>query len=126
MCQMLLSINPEHVENILSGKKQYEFRKVRCKSDVDKIIIYSTAPQKMVVAEAEIEEIIEDDIIEVWRQTKALAGISYDFFRAYYKGKKKAVAYKLVNVEAYEEPRSLSDYGIAFPPQSFVYLSATT
>ncbi len=126
MYQMLLSINPEHVENILNGKKQYEFRKVRCKSDVDKIIIYSTAPQKMVVAEAEIEEIIEDDIIEVWRQTKALAGISYDFFRAYYKGKKKAVAYKLVNVEAYEEPRSLSYYGITFPPQSFVYLGATT
>jgi predicted transcriptional regulator len=123
---MLLSINPEHVENILSGKKQYEFRKVRCKSDVDKIIIYSTAPQKMVVAEAEIEEIIEDEIIEVWRQTKALAGISYDFFRAYYKGKKKAVAYKLVNVEVYEEPRSLSYYGITFPPQSFVYLGATT
>jgi predicted transcriptional regulator len=84
---MLLSINPEHVEKILSGKKQYEFRKVRCKSDVDKIIIYSTAPQKMVVAEAEIEEIIEDDINEVWRQTKSLAGISYAFFKAYYKYK---------------------------------------
>lgn len=43
---MLLSINPEHVENILSGVKKIEFRKVRCKSDVNKIIIYATAPQK--------------------------------------------------------------------------------
>ena len=59
MCQMLLSINPEHVENILNGTKQYEFRKVRCKSDVDQIIIYATAPQKIVVAKAEVEEIIE-------------------------------------------------------------------
>ena len=66
MCQMLLSINPEHVENILSGVKKIEFRKVRCKSDVNKIIIYATAPQKMVVGEAEIEEIIEDDINKVW------------------------------------------------------------
>ena len=56
MCQMLLSINPEHVKNILSGKKLFEFRKVRCKSDVDRIVIYATAPHKMVVAEAEIEE----------------------------------------------------------------------
>jgi predicted transcriptional regulator len=121
---MLLSINPEHVENILNGKKLFEFRKVRCKADVDKIIIYCTAPQKMVVAEATIEEIVEGDVNEVWNLTKAFAGISYAFFRAYYKGKKKAVAYKLRDVEAYDEPRSLSDYGLSYPPQSFVYLEA--
>ena len=34
MYQMLLSINPEHVESILCGKKQFEFRKVRCKEAV--------------------------------------------------------------------------------------------
>lgn len=125
MCQMLLSINPEHVETILSGKKLFEFRKVRCKPEVDKIIIYATAPHKMVVAEAEIDEIIEDDINEVWRQTKEYAGITYSFFRAYYKGKKKAVAYRLKNVEAYDEPRKLSDFGIEYPPQSFIYLKAS-
>lgn len=124
MCKMLLSINPEHIENILSGKKLFEFRKVRCKQEVDKIIIYATAPQKMVVAEAEIEEIIEDEINEVWKQTKEFAGISYEFFRAYYKGKKKAVAYRLRNVEAYEQPRPLAEYGIQYPPQSFIYLKA--
>jgi len=122
MCQMLLSINPEHVENILSGKKLFEFRKVRCRADVDKIVIYSTAPVMRVVAEALVEEIIEDDVLTVWNRTKEYAGISYSFFRKYYKGKKKAVAYRLGDVEAYEEPRSLSYYGIEYPPQSFVYL----
>lgn len=122
MYPMLLSINPEHVANILLGTKQFEFRKVRCRPEVDKIIIYATAPKKMVVAEADIGEIIEDEINEVWRQTKTLAGISYAFFRAYYKGKKKAVAYRLRNVESYEQPKKLSDYGIKYPPQSFVYL----
>ena len=38
MCKMLLSINPEHVENIMNGNKLYEFRKIKCKSDVDKIV----------------------------------------------------------------------------------------
>ncbi len=122
MCQMLLSINPEHVENILNGTKQYEFRKVRCKADVDEIVIYATAPQKKVVAKAEVEEIIVDDVAEVWRKTSAFAGISYAFYRAYYKGKKKAVAYKLGKVEAYEVPKNLADYGLTFAPQSFVYL----
>lgn len=125
MCQMLLSIHPEHVKNILTGKKQYEFRKVRCKADVDKIVIYSTAPQKMIVAEAALEEIIEGSIVDVWQQTKGSAGISYPFFRSYYKGKKKAVAYKLGNITIYDEPRSLSDYGLTFAPQSFVYLEVS-
>jgi len=122
MCRMLLSINPKHVDNILSGVKLFEFRKVRCRADVDKIVIYATAPRKMVVAEAEIEKVIEDDVIEVWNQTNSLSGISFDFFCAYYRGRKKAIAYELRNVEAYKQPKKLSDYGISHPPQSFIYL----
>ena len=98
MCQMLLSINPEYVESILQGKKMYEYRKFRCRDDVDKIIIYATAPQQQVVAEAEIADIIEDDILSVWRQTKKYSGITYAFFRKYYKGKKSAVAYHLKDI----------------------------
>lgn len=126
MSQMLLSINPEHVENILNGKKRFEFRKVRCKPNVNKIVIYATAPKKMVVGEAEIEEIIEDDINEVWRKTKEFAGITYNFYLAYYKGKKKAVAYRLRNVEIYDRPKNLSEYGVKHPPQSFIYIEPTT
>lgn len=47
-----------------------------------------------IVAEAEIEEIIESDILTVWKLTKEYAGVSYNFYRKYYKGKKKAIAYK--------------------------------
>ena len=126
MCQMLLSINPEHVESLLCGKKRFEFRKVRCKADVDKIIIYSTAPVMRVVAEALVEEIIEDDISTVWNLTKEYAGISYNFYRKYYKGKKKAVAYRLCEIIEYPEPKTLSDVGVSNAPQSFVYLEATT
>lgn len=122
MSQMLLSINPEHVDNILSGKKQFEFRKVRCKSDINKIIIYSTAPVMRIVAEAEIEEIIEGDILTVWKLTKDYAGVSYNFYRKYYRGKKKAIAYKLGEVRPYAKPQKLSDIGISNAPQSFVYL----
>lgn len=126
MCQMLLSINPEHIESIICGKKRFEFRKVRCKADVDKIIIYSTAPVMRVVAEAVIKEVIEDDVDKVWSLTKEYAGISYNFYQKYYKGRKKAVAYRLCEVIKYPEPKTLSDVGVAFAPQSFVYLGATT
>ena len=123
MCQMLLSINPEFVESILNGTKLFEYRKFRCREDVDKIIIYATAPQKQVVAEAEIVYIIEDDVLNVWRQTKQHSGITYSFFRKYYRGKKKAVAYRLKNVVLYDEPLSLEDIGVSCAPQSYCYLS---
>jgi len=119
---MLLSINPEHVENIINGNKLYEFRKVRCRADVDSIMIYSTSPVMQVVAEAMVDSIIEGSILEVWHLTKDYAGVSYPFFRKYYKGKKTAVAYKLSDVTEFEEPRELTEFGITHPPQSFVYI----
>ena len=123
MCQMLLSINPEHVASILQGKKTYEYRKFRCRDDVDKIIIYATAPQKKVIGEAEIADIIEDDVLNVWRKTKNYSGITYAFFRKYYKGKKKAVAYHLKNIVVYKEPLTLKDIGVSCAPQSYRYIS---
>ncbi|MBQ9277518.1 MAG: ASCH domain-containing protein [Lachnospiraceae bacterium] len=122
MCQMLLSINPKYVKEILNGKKKYEYRKFRCRSDVNKIIIYSTAPEKKVVGEAEIEEIIEDEKMKVWNITKNYSGISYDFYEEYYKEKKYAYAYRLKNIIEYEEAKSLSDYGVDYAPQSYRYL----
>ena len=126
MCRMLLSINPEHVENILSGDKLFEFRKVKCREDVDSIVIYATSPVMQVVAEAAVEEVLVDDVLSVWRLTREYAGISYSFYRKYYKGKKTAVAYKLKDVTAFDEPKPLADFGISHAPQSFAYLSNTT
>ncbi len=124
MCQMLLSINPQYVTSIIDGTKTYEYRKFRCRSDVDKIIIYATAPQKQVVGEAEIEEILEGDLLSIWRKTKDQSGITYSFFRKYYKGKKIAVAYRLKNLVVYDQPLTLADIGLSYAPQSYCYVSA--
>ncbi len=120
--KMLLPIHPKHIEKIFEGTKQYEFRKVRCKDNVKSILMYATSPQKQVVGEAEICEILEGDLLSIWKETKEYAGISYDYFCSYYKDKKVAIAYKLTNVIMYEKPLSLENFGIKFAPQSFVYL----
>lgn len=122
MCKILLSINPEHVEHILDGSKQYEFRKTKCKEEIDGIIIYSTAPVKQVVAEADVETILVDTPAEVWKKTRRNSGISEEFFFKYYSGRSNAVAYKLSNLNVFEEPKSLKDYGVATAPQSYVYV----
>ena len=38
MCKLLMSINPEHVDNILAGTKKFEFRKTKCKEKIDSIL----------------------------------------------------------------------------------------
>lgn len=71
MCAILLSINPNHVENILNGSKKYEFRKKACKRHVDKILIYSTTPIMKIVGEAEVEDVLVDEPETIWKKTKA-------------------------------------------------------
>ncbi|MFZ3171815.1 MAG: hypothetical protein WA118_07540 [Carboxydocellales bacterium] len=119
---MLLSINPNHVEKIFSGVKKYEFRKVRCRSSVDMILIYSTAPVMAVVGEAEVLGVIEDEPEKVWEITAVFSGINKDFFDEYYKERNKAVAYQLGKITRYIQPLRLSEFGINFAPQSFVYV----
>ncbi len=122
MSTILLSIKPEHVENILNGKKIYEFRKIVCKEEINKIIIYSTTPVMLVVGEALVEEIIIDKPNVVWNITKKRAGIDKKFFDEYYKDRERAVAYKLSCIIEYEVPKKLDDFGIKNAPQSFVYI----
>lgn len=123
MYKMLLSINPEHVDNILQGNKTYEFRKILCKRKVDKIVIYATYPVKLVVGEVEVLDVLEMDKEKLWKITKKQSGISKKFYDQYYMGKKYAVAYKLGAVTKYETPQTLKDIGVKVAPQSYMYLS---
>ena len=122
MNALLLSINPEHVANIMNHSKFFEFRKVACKRNVDLMIIYCTNPVKKIVGQAKIRRVITGDPEHVWRETENGAGISKEFFDRYYSGRKTAIAYELYDIIEYTEPRNLSDFGIHFPPQSFVYV----
>jgi len=122
MCKLLMSINPEHVENILMGKKHFEFRKTRCKQEIDSIIIYSTAPIGRVVAEAEVIDVLVDTPERIWACTADEAGIDKAFFDRYYAGRDSAVAYALGTVRRYKKPKLLADYGVKAAPQSYVYI----
>ena len=123
MSKMLLSINPEHVENIFRGNKQYEFRKVRCRANIRAIVIYATFPIMQVVGEAVVVNIIQDHPERVWALTSATSGITKQFFDKYFAGKSTAIAYELGEVKQYQQPLDLADFGITHAPQSFAYIS---
>lgn len=120
--KILISINPEHVANIINGTKKYEYRKIAAKQDISSIIIYETTPIKRIVAEAEIAEVLMLPPEELWEITKNASGISKKFFDAYFKDRQIAYAYKLGEIRVFETPKTLLDYGIKAAPQSFVYI----
>lgn len=120
--KILISINPEHVQNIISGVKKYEYRRVAAKQDISSIIIYETTPIKKIVAEAEIVEVLMLTPEQLWVQTKEESGITKEFFDKYFDGREIAYAYKLGEIKVYEQPKTLLDFGIKAAPQSFVYV----
>ena len=122
MSQMLLSIKPQYVEKIIAGKKKFEFRKFHCREGIDTIIIYATAPMKQVIGEVSLIDIIEGDVEYVWHETKGFGGILKKDYKAYYKEREVAVAYQLGDVKVYDEPKTLTDLGLDYVPQSFAYL----
>lgn len=122
MCAILLPIKPEYVNKILNQTKLYEYRKNKCKKKVNKIIIYSTAPVKKIVAEVEVKEMMEDTPINLWNKTGNCSGISKTKYMKYFQNKEIAFAYKLGNVVIYDNPKELKDLNINYYPQSHVYI----
>ena len=120
--KIIVSINPEYVDKILSGEKKFEYRTRVAKQQVDTLIIYATKPIMKVVAEVEILEVITTSPEELWNQTKHQSGITKAFFDKYFKDKQVAYAYRLGEVKVCERPKYLLDFGLRMAPQSFAYV----
>lgn len=123
MRNIVISINPKHVQNIINGSKKYEYRTKAAKEDVNKIIIYETMPIKKVVAEVEIIDVLMMKPSDLWDQTKRQSGITKEFFDAYFSGRQIAYAYRLGNVKVYDSPKDLIEFGLKSAPQSFAYVN---
>lgn len=123
MSKILMSIKPVYVEKILSGGKHFEYRKTLPKKNgIDKIIIYSSSPVKKVVGEVKVKNILVENKEVLWNKTKEKSGTTKEFYDSYFKDKEIAIAYELGEVKIYNPYKELSNFGINFAPQSFIYL----
>ena len=122
--KIMLSIHPKYVTQILNGSKRYEYRTQVAKQAVVTIFIYATAPISKVVAEVEIQAVIALPPDQLWEATKCNNQGDKTSFDEYYRHRDMAYAYKLGEVTVFKEARDLSDFGIQFAPQSFVYVSS--
>ena len=122
MTSVILPIKPQYVSRILNGSKKFEFRKRKCKQEINRIYIYETAPTKKVVAEVTVDGILEGTPQEIWNQCEEYSGISKEDYYSYFNNCKKAIAYKIGEIKKYETPKLLNEYGVNYVPQSFVYI----
>jgi predicted transcriptional regulator len=122
--KILLSIKPEFAEKIFIGSKKFEFRKVIFKNkSVKTVVVYVTRPIGKIVGEFDISEIIYDEPNLLWNRTQEFAGITKEFFEAYFRGRERGFALAIGDVRKYDEPVSPDNIIKNFtPPQSFIYL----
>ena len=123
--KVLLSIKPEFANKIFDGTKRFEFRRIIFKNpNVKKIIVYASSPVQKVIGEFEIDEIISQSPINLWDITKKYSGITEDYFFEYFADKKTGFAIKIKNTRKYKTPKCIRADFDAYPPQSFLYVSA--
>ena len=123
MSKILLSIKPEFADKIISGEKKFEYRTHVPSRPINSIVIYSTSPVGRIIGEVEVIDVISESPSSLWETTKAESGISREKYRKYFKGRKRAYAFKLGQVNKYECDVCLEKYGVPKAPQSFIYLS---
>ena len=119
---VLLSIRPKYIEEIIKGNKRYEFRKSIFKKDVDKVWIYATSPTKKIVGTFVIGEITKDTPDNLWNKFNGLSGLTEQEFFDYFSGIKEGFAIELKSLKLFKVP---IDPKVVFPdfipPQSFHY-----
>ena len=119
----ILSIKPQFVEEIVAGRKKYEFRKKGFKEHVGKVYIYASSPVCRIVGEFVLGNVLEGNPDEIWSKTSKVAGITREYFDEYYINKDLAYALEIKSFKPYSEPINPYTYFARFtPPQSYCYI----
>ena len=124
MTGVLLSIKPKYVKEILSGAKQYEFRKQIFKDkSATPVFIYSSSPQKKIVARFRVGKIVEGHPDYLWEKFWGVSGVSEQEFFEYFSDRDTGYAIRIDELEPFSEP---VDPYVVFErfvaPQSFCYV----
>ena len=119
-----MSIKPKYVKPILDRTKTYEFRKsIFARSDIDRIVIYSSSPRMRIVGYFKYKKILKENPKKLWEITKHSAGIDKKNFFKYFHDKEFGYAIKIEEVVQFKEeidPRAIKPEFHA--PQSYSYL----
>lgn len=125
---ILISIRPEYVDQILEGYKTVELRR-RFTEEVDqntRLFIYSSNPVGAIVGSAKIDKVTRLSVKQIWKKFRKEACIERAAFDNYFYGIQFGFVLSLGKVtplaETVDREDILDRWGIR-PPQSYMYLS---
>lgn len=119
---LLLAIKKPYSELIVLGKKRYELRKRPPKIDCKYALIYETHPTHAIIGYFEISKIYIGSVGKIWEITKSKSYLSRGEFEKYYKNKEYGVAFGIKKSMKLNTPLNLSELGIDYAPQDFMYI----
>lgn len=122
---LVLSIGPEYANKIVAGTKSVELRRKFSKRWIGcRTVLYATSPEKRLVGEARIANVISSDPDRIWNTFSGELGCSRLEFDNYVASSAEVFALVLDDVVRYAEPIPLRvlEHLIASdidPPQSY-------
>lgn len=120
---VLLSIDPEWADAILTGEKRYEYRRTPPREDTPfRVLLYATKPTQAIVGAAWIDRVIEGPVEGLAENTTGLTPHEPDDIVEYFEGKETGSALSIQGYIRYDEPVEL---GEVEPPQNFQYIRSS-
>lgn len=123
---VLLSLKPEHAEAILSGEKQYEFRKQPPLADTPyRLVLYASSPVQACVGDAWVYDVLAATPREIADETHERVPQGHGRILSYFGRRDTGYALDIGEYRSFDDPVPLDDLrenGIV-PPQNFLYLS---
>ena len=124
LMNVILSVKPKYIAQILSGSKKYEYRKTIWKTTVNKVYIYSCAPEKKIVGYFPYTSYYSGELEQIWMKTKTLSGITKAEYDEYFRNKQNAYAIIITDFFVFDMPYDpFINYSKFTPPQSYQYIS---
>jgi len=124
---IIISIRPPHVEDILAGRKTVELRRrfPATMGDGCLMFIYASSPEQSLIGAARIEGVRRMTPAGLWRSFREQACVPKPYFNNYFCGASEGFGVLLGSVVRFEEAIPVSELKERFrfsPPQSYRYV----
>ena len=122
-------MRPRYAQDILSGKKKVELRRVRPRVQRgDLVVIYASSPVMAVLGIGFVSSVVTRAPGDLWPMVEHGACISREEFDAYFRGSKLSVALFLSGTRPLRKPLGLGEIREVWPefrpPQGYRYLAS--
>lgn len=120
---VLISLYPEYARAILEGRKRVEFRRGGIPRDVERFVLYATAPVRQVLGHVRVErcEVASPEVL--WEAFGEVGVIDEKGFHDYYQDRAEGRCFVLADPRPFSVPLPLATFGLRAGPQSFKYVT---